>query len=154
MKKLLKLFILLLLLFICSQAFSQSYYYKAKHAKPFTFQVAPSYFNYGGGLVGYQIGINVKEVFNISYFHTRDYDFGERYMDDRFAGLHSSVMIPVSENFQIGPSVRLATYNAELQKVFLAAEARLDLNDSWKLGFEYGYGEKKGYGLKFIWNLY
>ena len=63
-------------------------------------------------------------------------------------------MIPIGGNFQIGPSVRLATYNNELQKLFVAAEARVTLNDSLKIGFEYGNGEKRGYGLKFIWNLY
>ncbi|MGW8123029.1 hypothetical protein ACV07N_10270 [Roseivirga echinicomitans] len=149
-----KLMIIAVLLVLSNVVFSQTHYYKAKYEKPFTFQVAPTYFNYGGYLVGYQIGVNFKEVFNLSYFHTRDYDFGERYMDDRFAGIHSSVMLPVSDKLQIGPSVRLATYNAEFQKVFVAAEARLALNDSWKLGFEYGVGEKKGYGLKFIWNMY
>ena len=104
--------------------------------------------------MGFQIGANFNEVLNVSYFHTRDYDFGERFMDDRFAGIQSSVMIPIGGNFQIGPSVRLATYNNELQKLFVAAEARVTLNDSLKIGFEYGNGEKRGYGLKFIWNLY
>jgi len=136
-----------------NSVFSQTYY-KARYEKPFTFQVAPTYFNYGGDLFGYQIGVNFKEVFNLSYFHTRDYDFGERYMDDRFAGIQSSIMLPVGDYMQIGPSVRLATYNSEFQKLFIAGEARFDLSESWKLGFEYGVGEKKGFGLKFIWNMY
>ncbi|KYG80223.1 hypothetical protein [Roseivirga echinicomitans] len=149
MKKLLAITFLLL---VSNTVFSQTYH-QAKEGNSFTFQVAPTYFNYGGYLFGYQIGINFKEVFNISYFHTRDYDFGERYMDDRFAGIQSSVMLPIGDNMQIGPSVRLAKYNSEAQKVFIAAEARVDLNESWKLGFEYGVGEKRGFGLKFIWNL-
>tara|TARA_A100000171_G_C2127517_1_gene144492 strand:+ start:811 stop:1266 length:456 start_codon:yes stop_codon:yes gene_type:complete len=149
-----KLMIIAILLLVSNVVFSQTHYYKAKYEKPFTFQVAPTYFNYGGDLFGYQIGINFKEVFNLSYFHTRDYDFGERYMDDRFAGIQSSIMLPVGEYMQVGPSVRLATYNTELQKVFIAAEVRLDLSDAWKLGLEYGAGDKKGFGLKFIWNMY
>ena len=38
-----------------NSVFSQTYY-KARYEKPFTFQVAPTYFNYGGDLFGYQIG--------------------------------------------------------------------------------------------------
>jgi len=73
MKKPYRLLILLLLLFISSQDFSLS----LKDSQPFTYQVVPAYFNYGGSLVGLQVGINYKEVFNIGYFHIRDYDFGK-----------------------------------------------------------------------------
>ncbi|WP_323757167.1 hypothetical protein [Roseivirga sp.] len=147
-----KLLVITFLLLMSNTGFSQTYH-QAKERKSFTFQVAPTYFNYGGCLFGYQIGVNFKEVFNMSYFHTRDYDFGERYMDDRFAGIQSSVMLPIGDFMQIGPSVRLAKFNSKSQKVFVAAEARFDLSDSWKLGLEYGVGEKRGAGLKFIWNM-
>ena len=149
-----KLIVIALFLIVGNLASAQSYYYKSKYERPATFQVAPTYFNYKGGLVGYQIGINIKEVFNISYFHTRNYAFGERFMDDRFAGIHTSLVFPVSESMQVGPAVRFATYNAEFEKVFFAIEARLDLNESWKIGFEYGKGAQKGFGMKFIWNMY
>ena len=148
-----RLLIIAFLLILGSPVFSQDYYYE-KEKKPFTIQVAPTYFNYGGGLFGYEIGVNFKEVFNISYFHTRDYDFHERYMDDRFAGVQSSLMLPLGSYLEVGPSVRLGTYNCEIQKLFVAAEVRVDLNESWKIGLEYGIGEKEGFGLKFIWNIY
>ena len=149
-----KLIIIIAMLAASNLVFSQSYYYKAKYEKPFTFQLAPTYFNYGGDLYGFQLGLNYKEVFNISYFNTRDYEFGERFMDDRFAGLQSSIMLPITDQVQVGPSVRLATYNEEFQKLFVGAEVRLDISNTWKFALEYGQGEQKGFGLKLIWNMY
>ena len=149
-----KLVIIVTMLVASNIAAAQTYYYKAKAEKPFTFQLAPTYFNYGGDLYGFQLGLNYKEVFNISYFNTRDYEFGERFMDDRFAGLQSSIMLPITDQVQVGPSVRLATYNEEFQKLFVGAEVRLDISNTWKFALEYGKGEKKGFGMKLIWNMY
>lgn len=149
-----KLVILVTMLVASNLAIAQSYYYKAKEEKPFTFQLAGTYFNYGGDLFGVQLGVNYKEVFNISYFNSRNYQFGERFIDDRFSGVQSSIMFPVLDHVQVGPSVRVATYNEEFQKLFIGAEVRFDMSKAWKFAIEYGKGEKDGFGLKLIWNMY
>jgi hypothetical protein len=149
-----KLITIVVFLIVGNLASAQSYYYKDTHKRDFTFQVAPTYFNYNGDLYGYQLGINYKEVINISYFHTRSYQFGENWMDDRFAGIQTSVVFPVCDKVQIGPSVRIATYNEEWQKVFIGVETRVDVSDVLKFALEYGAGDQKGFGLKLIWNMY
>jgi hypothetical protein len=62
--------------------------------------------------------------------------------------------LPITDQVQVGPSVRLAAYNEEFQKLFVGAEVRFDISNSWKFAVEYGKGEKAGFGLKLIWNMY
>jgi hypothetical protein len=149
-----KLVVIIAMLAASNLAVAQTYYSKANAEKPFTFQLAPTYFNYGGDLYGFQLGINYKETLNIGYFHTRNYQFGENFMDDRFSGVQASIVLPITEGVQVGPSFRVATYNEEFQKVFIGAEVRFDMSDAWKFAIEYGKGEKKGFGMKLIWNIY
>lgn len=149
-----KLVIIVTMLVASNIAAAQTYYYKARAEKSFTFQLAPTYFNYGGDLYGFQMGVNYKEVLNIGYFHTRDYQFGENFMDNRFSGVQAGIMLPITEDVQVGPSFRVATYNEEFQKVFVGAEVRFDMSEAWKFAIEYGKGEKAGFGLKLIWNMY
>lgn len=148
-----KLVIIATMLMVSSIAFAQSYYFKSPK-KTLTYQVAPTYFVYNGDLFGAQMGVNYKEVFNIGYFHTRSYQFKENFMDDRFSGIQSSIVFPIFEQIQIGPSVRVGTYNEVWQKVFWGVEARFDISKDLKFAIEYGKGESKGFGLKVIWNMY
>ncbi|MHA7101751.1 hypothetical protein BXY85_2952 [Roseivirga pacifica] len=150
-----KLIISAALMLCANWAFSQSYYYRNQSPKNVSFQVAPTVANYDNSmLIGASIGVNVNERFNLSYFHTRDYDFSETYMDNRWAGLYAAMVFPINDCFDLGPAVRLNTFNGEWKKVFVGAELRVDLGWNTKLGFEYGMGEKAGGSLKLIWNIY
>lgn len=150
-----KLIYIAALLVASSAAFAQTYYYKNQQKNNVSFQVAPQAFQYGDyTMYGFSLGMNVKEVLNISYFHTRDYVSKETFMDTRWAGLHAGLMIPVTDKMDIGPSVRLATLDGEFEKMYYGAEVRFDVAWNTKLGLEYGRGKETVFGVKFIWNIY
>lgn len=151
-----KLVYIVALLVAGSTAFAQSYYYKNEVKKDFSFQVAPTAVNYADyNLYGFSIGVNFKEVINLSYFHTRDYKSKETsHMDTRWSGLYAAVMLPISDCVEVGPVARLTALDLEWQKPYFGAEARVDLSWNTKLGFEYGKSNHEAMSVKLIWNLY
>ncbi len=151
-----KLIIIAAIFLAGSTAFAQSYYYKNEVKRNFTFQVAPTAFNYADyNLIGFSIGVNYKEVLNLSYFHTRDYKSKETtYMDTRWAGLYAAAMFPVNDCIEVGPVMRLTTLDNDFQKPYFGAEARIDLSWNTKIGFEFGKANHQAVGVKLIWNLY
>ncbi|WP_286756041.1 hypothetical protein [Roseivirga sp. UBA838] len=151
-----KLMCIAVLLLGCSTAFSQTYYYKHQRKKDFSFQVAPTVATYGDNpLYGFSLGVNFKEVFNFSYFHTRDYKSKEgSYMDTRWAGLYTAIMLPVNDCFQVGPTFRMAALDAQFEKPYFGVEGRVNLAWNTKLGFEYGKSNERAMSVKLIWNIY
>ena len=151
-----KLILIAALLVAGNAAFAQTYYYKKEVKKDFSFQVAPTAVNYADyNLFGFSLGVNFKEVINVSYFHTRDYKSKEgSYMDTRWSGLYAAVMPPINDCVEVGPVARLTALDVEWQKPYFGAEARLDLGWNTKLGFEYGKADHKAMSVKLIWNIY
>ena len=131
-------------------------YFKQQRIKPASFQVGLSSGSYKGHLMhGFHIGGNFGEVFDISYFHGRDYKSQEEtWMDSRWYGLSAAMMVPVSDQMQIGPMVRLTRFNEEKQKTFWGVEARWELHWNSKVAFFYGKGTYEGGGIRLIWNIY
>lgn len=155
-----KLVYIALALLMSNIAFAQySNHFRREREKAFTFQVAPSVFNYNEHTVfGFHIGVNYKEIVNVSYFAMRDYNFGDSIKDYGWYGLNTAIMIPVVDKMGVGPVVRLANINGDWEKPYFGAEIRYDLSDKVKFGLEYGSskGETKrhnGFGLKLIWNI-
>lgn len=131
------------------------YFKKEASISKLSFQVAPMISEYQESImVGYSLGFNFFERLNVSYFHSRDYDFGQDIFDNRWAGLHVALVFPVLNRFEFGPTVRFSEYNNRPQQTFYGAELRLDIGDYTKIGFEYGVADTPGTSIKFIWNLY
>jgi hypothetical protein len=133
----------------------ESYYYKQRKAKPLSFQVSPQViYQNGNVLYGSGIGVNYNEMVSIAYFHSRDYDFSDVFMDNRWAGIYMAFTLPVHDAIDLGPVVRFSTFNTEWQKVYVGAELRVDIGWNTKLGVEYGKGNEEAVSLKLIWNIY
>lgn len=155
---------------VCSFAFSQqieiskydsTVYEFVPRARPqvkmkaLSFQVAATAIDYKGLKYGFGIGMNYKQIFSLNYFHTRDYDTKETYMDNRFAGVYASLVFPVCGGFEIGGGVRKGTLNMEWQKMHYGGEIRYKFNDKLRIAYEQGFsGDHKATSLKLIVNLY
>lgn len=152
MKKLIVIFVLLTM--IMNDLSAQ--YYKLQRIKPVSFQVGLNSGSYNGHLMyGFHIGGNFSEIFDISYFHVRDYKSREEtWMDSRWYGLTMSLMLPVSDQMQVGPTARLSMFNEEKQRTFWGLEARWELGWNSKFAFFYGQGGSEGGGVRLIWNIY
>ena len=158
MKRLILISALLLTSF---SLFSQSrYYYQNRYKKDLTFQVSADVINYDGMKYGWSLGANYKEIFSLSYFHTRDYESTETsWMDSRFGGLHGSAVVPLNNCIQIGASVRMPYLNRgshrQGEKLTYAAEVRMDLGLSTKIVLEHGLpGSNSITALRLVWNIY
>lgn len=155
-----KLVLIVMVLMVSNIAFAQYSKWNNNRKKPVTFQVAPSAFSYNDNMVfGFHIGVNYKEALNVSYFAMRDYDFSDGIKDYGWYGLNAAYMLKLGDHLAIGPVLRLASINGEWEKPYYGAEMRYNLNRNWKIGFEYGSaksekGPHKGFGFKFIWNMY
>lgn len=156
-----KIILIALALLMSNFAFAQySSHFKRDSRKPLTFQVAPSIFSYHDHTVyGFHIGMNYKEIVNLSYFAMRDYDFGNGIKDYGWYGLNAAIMIPVVDKIVVCPVVRLANINGDWEKPYFGAEMRYDLSSKLKFGLEYGSSKgetnrHEGFGLKMIWNIY
>lgn len=152
-----KLILSVVMLTISSFALAQNFNQKPKSV---TFQVAPSVFSYQNNVVmGYQIGMNVKEKFNLSFYAMRDYDFSDSIKDFGWRGLTATYMLNLTDYVDFGPVVRIGMTNENFEKPYFGAEVRYALSEKLKLSFEYGQasGETSahtGYGMKLIWNMY
>ena len=147
--------LIIVLLGLSNWVCGQTHYFSDSHPKNLSFQVAPTLVSYGEyAFYGYQIGLNYKEVLSVNYFHTRDYESRESYMDSRWAGLYTAVIIPASENLGIGPVYRLLAFNGKFQKPYMGIEARFDVSWNLKFGLEFGKSSSEAAVFKLIWNLY
>lgn len=149
------LLISMLLVAALSAKAQRGHYYYKNQKRAVTYQVVPTIMNFEGTKFGFGIGANIKEVVSINYFHVRDYDFSETFMDNRFAGIHINAVVPVVDNIELGGGVRYGTLNTEWQKPLVSGELRLRCNDAIKLSFEYGKSDgRTGSSIRLLFNLY
>ncbi|MFT7156411.1 MAG: hypothetical protein ACI8Q1_001421 [Parvicella sp.] len=156
-----RLILLGALLISYSGLFAQtSYYYKDfQKDKVATFQVSAGALDYDGLKYGYSIGVNVKDVFSINYFHTRDYVSTEGYQDSRLGGFNASMLLPVGECVQLGGGVRTAWHNVGFNRggmrMIYTGEMRANINESLKLAFEFGGSKNQTFtAVRLLFNLY
>ena len=147
------------LLVICMSGFAQKSYYFREPQKNITFQVTAGFINYDGMKYGASIGMNVKEIFSLSYFMARDYQSAEgSWLDSRLGGIHGTWAVPVNDCVQLAAGVRIASLNRgfknEFQSPIYSAEMRMDLNRNLKLAFEYGMSKQTSItSLRLIFNI-
>lgn len=155
-----KLVIILVAIFLSNFALAQYSRFNEAPKRNFTFQVAPSVFNYKDNVrYGYHLGVNFKEALNISYFSMRDYDFSKGIKDCGWYGFNIAYSIKLAGPVGIGPVVRFANINGTWEKPYYGAEVRYDLTESLKFAVEYGRANNEtqvaeGFGMKLIWNIY
>ncbi|NVK84079.1 MAG: hypothetical protein HWE21_07140 [Cytophagia bacterium] len=155
-----KLVIIILLLGSAHVALGQTLIGKSYdnfNRKEVTFQVVPTVVDFDGVKFGFGIGLNIRQVISLNYFHARDYGVNtERpYLDNRFSGFHLSIAQPIFKRVELAAGVRKGILNNEPQKTIISGELRYKFNKSWRMAFEYGgNGNKDMTGMKLIYNLY
>lgn len=123
--------------------------------KPVTVQVSPTMIDYEGLKYGVALGINFKQFLSVNYFHLRDYEYGDNFFDNRYAGLYFNIVIPVFQNLEIGPTARFATMNANWQNLALAGEMRYKFSKSFRMSLEKSVrSDHNFWATKLIFNLY
>ncbi len=128
---------------------------RLEYYKPVTVQVSPTIIDYDGLKYGVALGANIEEIVSIGYFHLRDYEYGDNYFDNRYAGLYFNLAIPVSKNLEIGPTTRFATINAEWQNLAFAGELKYKFSRSVRMSIEKSIqSDQDFWSAKLIFNLY
>lgn len=138
-----RLIVIALLVVSAKTVFSQYYYLDDldnTKSKSVTFQVAPTAVYFDGMKFGVGIGLSIKQVISVHYFHTRDYGVNKDipYLDNRFGGLHLNVAQPLSGKIELAFGIRKGTLNSETQKTVFTGELRYKFNNNFRLALEFG----------------
>jgi len=155
-----KLILISALLLSCASAFAQRSYYFKEPQKNVTFQVSAGLLDYDGLKYGWSLGVNVKEMVSVNFFHARDYTSAEgSWLDSRLGGMQATLVLPVNDCIQVGGGIRIASLNNghknEFQSPIFSGEMRVNLNESLKLAFEYGMSNKTNIAsVRLLFNLY
>lgn len=155
-----KRLIVIALLLVSAQAVFGQYYFQdnvsSTKSQLVSFQVAPTVVYFDGIKYGVGIGLDIKQVLSVNYFHARDYGVNESipYLDNRFAGFHINLAVPLLKKIQLAVGARKGTLNNHSQKAIFTGEIRYKLNQSSRLALEFGGNSKYHLNaVKWIVNL-
>ncbi|NVJ47599.1 MAG: hypothetical protein HWE07_10740 [Cytophagia bacterium] len=153
-----KILIIVALFWGSVQGLSSQYWTNSDDSRSrfIAFQVAPGIVYFDGIKYGFDIGVNIKQIVSLAYFHFRDYgvDKFRPHLDNRAAGFHLSLAQSVSNNIELAIGARRGTLNSEPQKTIFTGEVRYKFKESWRLALEFGGNNNKSMtGLRLIFNL-